>query len=366
MVTRNAVGLHSDVDPVAAAAWGLVASAQGENPGRIVLVDLDGDVDHVAQDVDGEVRRAVAAGMAAGEPQLAVRGIDLWVPRLTRVAPPAASAENAFGDATVLVTGATGAVGSLLVRHLAGAHGVRDLLLVSRRGGDAEGATELAADLAGAGARVRFAAADVADQDALAGVLAGEQLSAVVHIAGHLDDGLVTGMTPERVAGVLRPKADAARNLHELTAGADLKAFVVFSSAASVLGPPGQSPYTAANRYLNALVEQRRAAGLPGVSMAWGLWNLDSGMNGGLTDAERARLARSGMLPLEPAEGLALFDAALATGQELLVPIRLDLRALRGLNPEMLPPLMRGLVTRPGARPRPGRPAAPSPTGWPA
>ncbi|QNP65820.1 SDR family NAD(P)-dependent oxidoreductase [Streptomyces genisteinicus] len=254
---------------------------------------------------------------------------------------------------TVVVTGGTGGLGALFARHLATAYGARRLLLLSRSGPAAEGAAGLVAELAESGCEARVVACDVSDRDQLAAALGALEhpVTAVVHTAGVLDDGVVESLTPERVASVMRPKLDAAWHLHELTAGADLSAFVVFSSVASLMGSPGQANYAAANASLDALAAVRRAAGLPAVSLAWGLWSEAAGMAASLDEAELARLERMGMKALTAESGLALFDQALGADAPVVVPVLLETAALRSqARAGMLPPLLRGLVRLPAAR----------------
>nr|WP_103344208.1 type I polyketide synthase [Amycolatopsis sp. CA-126428] len=352
--TRGAVaaGAGSDVtDPAAATVWGLVRSAQAENPGRFVLLDTDGSED------SGDA--VLAAALGSGEPQLAVRSGVLRAPRFARAAPAPDSIVD-WGDGTVLLTGGTGALGGIFARHLVTAHGVRRLLLAARRGLAADGAAELVAELTGLGCHTEVVACDVADPDALAELLAGlpasARLSSVVHLAGVLDDGIIESLTPDRLGTVLRPKVDAAWQLHELTREADLRQFVVFSSISGVVGAAGQGNYAAANAFLDALMAQRAAMGLPGRSLAWGLWDEAGAMTGGLDEADRSRIARGGVLPLSADEGRALFDAALSTPGALHVPMRLDLPALRGIG-EALAPIWRTLV--PAVRRRSAGAAAP-------
>nr|UHY14125.1 PKS I [Verrucosispora sp.] len=257
-------------------------------------------------------------------------------------------------DGTVLITGGTGGLGRLLARHLVRRHGVRHLLLAARRGAATPGVTELTAELAADGADVRVVACDVTDRAEVVRLLSAvapeHPLTAVVHTAGVLDDGLVTSLDHARLDTVMRPKADAAWHLHELTAPLGLARFVLFSAASGTLGGPGQGNYAAANVFLDSLAEFRRSQGLPAVSLAWGLWAERSGMTGHLDDADLARMARGGIAALTAEEGLALFDAAFEADTAQLVPLRLDLRALRARPYEDLPAVLRGLVRTPARR----------------
>ncbi|MET7394197.1 amino acid adenylation domain-containing protein [Dactylosporangium sp. NPDC005572] len=254
---------------------------------------------------------------------------------------------------TVLVTGGTGVLGALVARHLVTAHGAMNLLLLSRGGPDTAGARELAESLSALGAEVRIVACDAADRAALDAVLsrlpAAHPLTAVVHTAGVLDDAVLTTMSADQLDRVLRPKLDAAWHLHEATRHLPLSAFVVFSSAAGILGNAGQGNYAAANTFLDALAEHRRQLGLPATSLAWGLWAQDSGMTRHLDDRDHARLLRTGFSAMSTEEGLRLFDAALDSGRPLLMPARLDPSAARAGDAGEWPTILRGFA-RPGLR----------------
>ncbi|PRX51425.1 acyl transferase domain-containing protein [Prauserella shujinwangii] len=256
---------------------------------------------------------------------------------------------------TVLITGGTGTLGAALARHLVRCHGATRLLLAGRRGPEAPGMAALRAELAELGADVDAVACDVADRDALARLISGmpanHRLTAVLHLAGTLEDATVTSLSRDALQRVLRPKVDAAWHLHELTRGMDLSAFVLFSSAVGVLGLPGQANYAAANTFLDALARRRRADGLPGLSLAWGVWAERSGMTGHLRAADLERLRQHGLDVLPTDEGLALFDTALEAAADTLVPLRLDAGtgeerpSVPALLRDVLPERRRGLPT---------------------
>ncbi|MFD0362211.1 SDR family NAD(P)-dependent oxidoreductase [Nocardia sp. GCM10030253] len=263
-------------------------------------------------------------------------------------------------DGTVLITGGTGGLGAILARHLITTYGVRRLVLASRRGKDAPGAAELRAELGALGAHVDVLACDAADRAALDEVLASipreHPLTGVFHTAGVLADGLLAGMTPEQIADVLRPKVDAAWNLHEATKDLDLSAFVLYSSIAGVIGSAAQANYAAANVFLDALAQQRHLSGLPATSVAWGPWRERTGMTSVLGDADFARWRREGFLPVGGEDGMALFDAALAGGRSGFVAVRIDRSALAEAGPDDLRAVMRGLA-RPSRRRVSGAPS---------
>ena len=253
-------------------------------------------------------------------------------------------------EGTVLITGGTGMLGALFAEHLVTRYGVEHLLLVSRSGPNAPGAGELQQRLTGLGAKVAIASCDTSDPAELRAVLdtidAGHPLTAVIHTAGVLDDAMVTELSPEQLDVVLAAKADAAWHLHHLTADQDLAAFVLFSSAAGILGSPGQANYAAANAFLDALARQRQHAQLPATSVAWGYWQTPSGMTAHLNTADVTRLAGTGLTPITNERGLALFDAALTSARPNLLASPLNTGALtRRARQNLLDPILSALVT---------------------
>ncbi len=358
LVTRSAVAARPEdgLEGLASAQlWGLLRSAQSEHPGRFVLVDIDDEAASVA---------AIVNALGTEEPQLAIRGGELFAPRLTRMPPGSADQDDGRSgsgaliggsdavSATALITGGTGDLGSAVARHLVVAHGIRSIVLTSRSGPEAAGARELEAELTALGAHVRILACDVADRDALQAVIEsvpGElPLRVVVHAAGVLEDATIASLTSEQVDRALAAKLDGAWHLHELTRDHELAVFALFSSAAGVLGAPGQGGYAAANAFLDGLAAHRRALGLEAVSMAWGWWEQSEGMAGALTEVDRARMRQMGMSALSHEEGLALFDAANARGRALAVPMCFEPAALASAAGLVgVPSVLRGLVRTP-------------------
>ncbi|MEV6239547.1 type I polyketide synthase [Lentzea sp. NPDC051838] len=286
VVTHNATG--DDPDPAAAAVWGLVSSVQAEHPGSVALVDLDEHSEPAVVD----------------HPRIAIRGGRLFAPQLSAAPAPQDAAIDVAG--TLLITGGTGALAAVLARHLVATHGAKHIVLASRSGELPGWAHDLPAE-------ITTVACDVGDQAAVQRLVADCSPTGIYHLAGVLDDGVLSSMTPQRVDAVLAPKADAAWYLHEATRHLDLSAFVLFSSAAGALGRPGQSNYAAANSFLDALARHRTAQGLPAQSLAWGPW--ENGMAAGIS---------GGALPLSADVGMAAFDRARRTSEPVLVPILLE------------------------------------------
>ncbi|MFE7622295.1 type I polyketide synthase [Streptomyces sp. NPDC057509] len=286
--------------PVRAGVWGLGRVVALEEPGRWGgLVDVP---DQVAQGAVGRLVEVLAGG-CGDEDEVAVRAGAVLGRRLA----PARSGDAVWSPAgTVLVTGGTGALGARVARWVA-ERGAERVVLVSRRGPEAEGARELREGLQALAAEVDVVACDVAVRAEVEGLFERFDISAVVHTAGVLDDGVVDGLTPERVAGVWDAKATGAWNLHHASLGRELDAFVLFSSAAGVWGGAGQGAYAAANAALDGLVEYRRAQGLAGSSIGWGPW-----AEGGMADDATvlARAERGGLTPLAPESALRVLGSA--------------------------------------------------------
>ncbi|MFD8813997.1 SDR family NAD(P)-dependent oxidoreductase, partial [Streptomyces sp. NPDC059627] len=327
LLTHDATG--ADPDPAGAALRALWRSAASEHPGRFTLVDTD---DAPAS------RRLLPTALAGTASELAIRAGTLHRPvlaPLTHAPPSAAPAEPAEPaepdhpgfdpEATVLITGGTGTLGSELARHLVERHGVRHLLLTSRRGPAAPGHRQLQRELHAAGAEVTTVACDVSIPGRLDALLTGidpaHPLRAVVHTAAVLDDATITNLTSAQLHRVLASKADAAWYLHERTARLPLTHFILYGSAAALLGTPGQANYAAANGFLEALAHHRHARGLPALTVAWGWWR-DFGLTAGLTRADARRLRDIGLAPMSTAEALALFDAALDHTAPVLMAAR--------------------------------------------
>ncbi|MFS8098599.1 type I polyketide synthase [Lentzea alba] len=322
VLTSGAVAaLPQDVpDPGLAAVWGLVRSAQSESPGRFVLIDHDGL---------GDTTELLREALGAGEPQLAIRASEVLAFRLERGGAAEGDAAARSASGTVLITGGTGTLGGTIAKHLVARHGVRKLVLTSRSGRQANGADHLVADLTAAGATVEVISCDLARRDQTEALLrslsANHELTAVVHCAGVLADSLVESLTADKIETVMAPKADAARHLDELTRDAGLGAFVLFSSAAGVFGSVGQGNYAAANAYLDALAQRRRAEGFVATSLAWGLWEQRSALTANVSLDSLSKLAPGvHIAPLVTEDALELFDSAWCSDEAVLVPVRLQ------------------------------------------
>jgi acyl transferase domain-containing protein/acyl carrier protein len=242
--------------------------------------------------------RHLAHGKHIGKVVLSMRD-----PAVTIV--PAGRAAGLRADATYLITGGLGGLGLAVAQWMVG-EGARSLVLLGRS--SASAAAQAAVDaMEKAGARVVTVRADVADPQQMAAVLSeieagGPPLGGVVHAAGVLEDGILLQMDARRLQAVMGPKVDGGWNLHRLTAGKPLDFFILFSSAAGVLGSPGQGNYAAASAFLDALAHHRRAQGLPALSIDWGPWS-EVGL--AARPDRGGRLAAQGMESLTPRQGVA-------------------------------------------------------------
>nr|AGY62759.1 EbeG [Kitasatospora aburaviensis]SCN11953.1 ebeE-type I polyketide synthase [Kitasatospora aburaviensis] len=305
------------VSPGQAALWGLGRTVALEHPDRWGgLVDLPGRPDARA----GARLCGVLAGIA-DEDQVAVRSGGLYARRLVRAAAPdAGPAPDAPAHwrprGTVLLTGATGAVGPYLARWLARG-GAEHLVLTSRTGATGPATAALRSELAATGTRLTIAACDVADRSALAALVAGlaadgTPVRAVVHAAAFIRLSSLDATTTAEFAEVVAAKADGARHLDEIFDRDELDAFVLFSSVAGVWGSGDHGAYAAANAYLDALAQQRRARGLRATSVAWGLWNTpDRWGADGPSKAVESRLFRQGLPLMDPEPAVAALQQVL-------------------------------------------------------
>ncbi|MBH5338519.1 SDR family NAD(P)-dependent oxidoreductase [Streptomyces pactum] len=310
--TRGAVmATPSDppVSPAQAQVWGL---------GRVAALEqsrLWGGLVDLPADADARVLRLLCAALAGGhgEDQLALRDAGPLARRIVRTPLAGRRAPRVWRPSgTVLVTGGTGGIGGHLARWLAD-HGAEHLVLTSRRGQDALGATELRAALEERGVRVTIAACDVADRDALAALVDrlaadGTPVRAVVHTAAHIELGTLAGTDPGRYAEVCRAKTLGADHLDEIFGpdAGELDAFILFSSIAGFWGSGEHGAYAAANAHLDALAERRRARGLPGTAISWGIWDAANDWDERNTELRTLKNDRSSR------HGLPLLDKDLA------------------------------------------------------
>ena len=327
LVTRGAHhvgGSGSSTRLAQAPLAGMGKTLAWEHPerwGGMLDLPLEGGPERAAEVLVGVL------GRHDREFQLAYRGTEWFVPRLIQRPDEPPRPLSLSPDATYLIAGGTGALGGHVARWMAD-HGARNLLLTSRRGSSAPGCAERLRELERAGVRVRVARCDVSDRDQVTalvdGLLATEPpLRGVVHAAGVLDDGVLAHQDWRRFTRVLAAKVEGAWNLHEATRDSNLDFFVCFSSAASLLGSPGQANYAAANAFLDALAHHRRSAGLPALTVNWGAW-AEAGMAAELSDVNRRRLAALGLGEIAPEDGVRVLGELLGSSavQVGVFPIR--------------------------------------------
>ncbi|HXB66046.1 MAG TPA: SDR family NAD(P)-dependent oxidoreductase [Solirubrobacteraceae bacterium] len=343
LLTERAVSVVGDDAPaprlIEAMLAGLMRAAQSEHPGRFGVIDFDG----------GEASpNSLYGALASDEPELAVREGSLFAPRLARL-PAEALRPPVSLDArcTVLITGDDDhGLGLALARHLAGAHGVRHVVLASRSAPPAEGLEARRSDLGELGCEVRHVACDVSQRGQLEELLMSipeeHPLGMVIHTTGLLAEGVIESLNAERLSGVLLPEVGATMSLHELVGQAEL---IVLSSVTAAMGVAGRGGHAAFDGFVDALLAARRARGMPGVALALGEWNPLAEGTGEFDVPARAGMQRRGLLPLSPEQGLALLDLARGADRARLLAARWDTAALRAAaRAGVLPAFLSGLV----------------------
>ena len=353
-LTNHAIGMGEksddrDIKPgVGPLLWGLARTTRSEHPElRLRLIDLPKDMWYTS----------IASALSIeSEPECAVRRHQVYVPRMGPIwSPPKPENEPPMirTDGAVLITGGLGYLGKCVARRLVRDHGVRHLVLISRRGTEAPGADTLTAELEKHGAKVTIFALDIANADDVNKVMKifnkSYPLRGVIHAAGVSDSGVLSSMTGDRCATTIAPKVHGAWLLHEATQKMDLDLFVMFSSISGVLGMAGLANYAAANNFLDALAYLRRGNRLPATTVAYGTWAGDAGMASKLARTAHSHLAQFGLGPLPPHDGLGVLEYAVRTHRPLTVGAVLDLERIRSYYEEQsggVPPLLRELLPK--------------------
>ena len=334
-VTRGAQAIGADEavnSPVQAAIWGLVRTVQQEHPELpVAALDLEPGGD----DAGLLARTIVAAGR---EDQVALRGGERYVARLQRAAPPSLEELEALAfdpEGSVLVTGGWGGLGLALAGWLVD-RGVRHLVLAGRSEPSPAAEAAIAA-LRDRGAQVELLRADVADADAVARLVdaanaRGAGLRSVFHLAASLHDATLAQQTLASVQAACAAKAGGALHLHAATAELPLRHFVLYSSASSLIGSPGQTNYAAANAFVDGLASQRRGQGLPGLSINWGPFE---GIGAAATEARAGRLDRRGARALTPDDAVRVLGRVLAVSASQVGVVPLELRRMLEFAPQI-------------------------------
>jgi acyl transferase domain-containing protein/D-arabinose 1-dehydrogenase-like Zn-dependent alcohol dehydrogenase/acyl carrier protein len=253
-------------------------------------------------------------------------------------------------DRSYLITGGLGALGLHTASYLAQL-GAGDIVLIGRRTPDSAIRQEIDEIAERYHCRIHTFAADMGDEGQVGDLLKHIRaklppLDGVAHLAGVIDDALLTQQSQDRFETALTPKAYGAWHLHRLTKNDDLQFFIVYSSGASVLGSPGQANYATANAVLDGLVAFRRSQGLPATGVNWGPW-----AQGGMasSDAARANLGARGLIPLEPTAALNALGEVVAHGIGQAVAIKANWQRVAKLLGTARPPILDSVLPMAGA-----------------